>query len=131
MASQQKACMPYLLAFLGFLCQNLQSKLKSGFCLVMHAYSIVRNKKIRPENSEQIQEKSKNGRAPRAKRAAHAHFWNFPGIFWNFPAGFFFPYNTVVGVGKSKLCKNTSCARSARSGARRRRKRRCARVTQS
>ena len=29
-------------------------------------------------------------------RAAHAHFWIFPGIFWNFPAGFFFPYNTVA-----------------------------------
>ena len=39
----------------------------------------------------------KNGRAPRASRAAHAHFWNFPGIFWNFPADFF-PYNTVFVV---------------------------------
>ena len=40
-----------------------------------------------PENSRKFRKIPKNGRAPRAKRAAHAHFLEFSGIFWNFCYG--------------------------------------------
>ena len=56
------------------------------------AYSIVW--KNNSGKFQKIRKIPKNGRAPRASRAAHAHFWNFPGIFWNYPAGFFL-YNTL------------------------------------
>ena len=67
---------------------------KRGHLEIIFAYCIVwKNKPGKFPKNRTI---PKNGRAPRASRAAHAHFWIFPGIFWNFPAGFVFPYNTVV-----------------------------------
>ena len=59
-------------------CSN---KNQEKICFVFfRTYTILQycmEKKIQPENSRKFRENSKNGRAPRAKRAAHAHFGDF------------------------------------------------------
>ena len=55
--------------------------------------TVLYGKKIQPENSRKFRENSKNGRAPRAKCAVHAHFWEFSGFLGIFRI--FSPYNTV------------------------------------
>ena len=51
------------------------------------SYSNVQ-KKNWPENSRKFRKILNNGRAPRAKRAAHAHFWDFSDFLES--SGFFF-----------------------------------------